>query len=331
MPTLNVEVDLQVATVGLGPVAARDPTDVELRKLRQVRTQLRREASHFYAPDQHTGDWIKVDLEMGWSTSHGDSDLPDLDDVVLFFGSMASERSRVGTAVDLMLCGSTEHLLKKTATAGRMGSGTEWLHELILKIHNSDARGDTEIPDDLTRQALAVPRWDCPDVVARWVFDVIAEHHAPRHRARVQGLARVDLNIPEEEWLPRLVVATPLYVQDASSKPMRWAAWRVRRFRREPCDHGGARGRRGDRLASTPHDAFDSVSTAGRRRRLNNLIFLGEGAENTGTPADINEAARIEWITLGSVRDRIARGEIIGAGTQIGLLQVLAFRGIQPH
>lgn len=204
--------------MGLGPVAARDPTDVELRKLRQVRTQLRREASHFYAPDQHTGDWIKVDLEMGWSTSHGDSDLPDLDDVVLFFGSMASERSRVGTAVDLMLCGSTEHLLKKTATAGRMGSGTEWLHELILKIHNSDARGDTEIPDDLTRQALAVP----PGVVARWVFDVIAEHHAPRHRARVQGLARVDLNIPEEEWLPRLVVATPLYVRDASSKPMRW-------------------------------------------------------------------------------------------------------------
>lgn len=56
-----------------------------------------------------------------------------------------------------------------------------------------------------------------------------------------------------------------------------------------------------------------------------NLIFLGEGAENTGAPADINEAARIEWITLNSITDRIAAGEIIGAGTQIGLLHVLTF------
>jgi 8-oxo-dGTP pyrophosphatase MutT (NUDIX family) len=56
-----------------------------------------------------------------------------------------------------------------------------------------------------------------------------------------------------------------------------------------------------------------------------NLIFLSEGAEDTGEPADINEAARVEWINLGSVRDRISRGEIIGAGTQIGLLHMLAF------
>ena len=62
-----------------------------------------------------------------------------------------------------------------------------------------------------------------------------------------------------------------------------------------------------------------------------NLIFLGEGAEDTGTPADINEAARVEWINLDSVRDRIARDEIIGAGTQIALLHILAFPGIQLH
>jgi 8-oxo-dGTP pyrophosphatase MutT (NUDIX family) len=60
-----------------------------------------------------------------------------------------------------------------------------------------------------------------------------------------------------------------------------------------------------------------------------NLLFLGEGAEDTGAPADINEAARVEWITLDSIRDRIARGEIIGAGTQIGLLHILAFSGVQ--
>jgi 8-oxo-dGTP pyrophosphatase MutT (NUDIX family) len=62
-----------------------------------------------------------------------------------------------------------------------------------------------------------------------------------------------------------------------------------------------------------------------------NLLFLGEGAEATGAPVDINEAARVEWITLGSVRDRIARGEIIGAGTQIGLLHILAFYLPRSH
>ena len=62
-----------------------------------------------------------------------------------------------------------------------------------------------------------------------------------------------------------------------------------------------------------------------------NLLFLGEGAEDTGAPADINEAARVEWITLDSVRERIARGEIIGAGTQIGLLHILAFHAAQSH
>lgn len=59
-----------------------------------------------------------------------------------------------------------------------------------------------------------------------------------------------------------------------------------------------------------------------------NLLFLGEGAEDTGKPADSDETARVEWIALGSVRDRIDRGEIIGAGTQIGLLHVLAFRRV---
>jgi 8-oxo-dGDP phosphatase len=62
-----------------------------------------------------------------------------------------------------------------------------------------------------------------------------------------------------------------------------------------------------------------------------NLLFLGEGAEATGAPVDINEAARVEWITLDSVRDRIAQGEIIGAGTQIGLLHILAFHTPRSH
>ncbi|WP_373303614.1 SAVMC3_10250 family protein [Streptomyces cinnamoneus] len=220
MPAVSAEVDLQVASVALSPAPPRNPTESELHRLRKVRRQLEREAAHFYAPELATGEWIFFDIEMGWSTSHEDSALPDLDDVVLFFGSLRRERSPDGIPVDLMLCGSTEHLLKKTATAGRMGSGTEWLHDLILKINNADAHGHTDIPEALTAEALAAPRINRPDQVARWVFNVIEGHHAPKHRARAQGLARVDLHIPESRILPRLIVATPLYVQDTSQ--IRW-------------------------------------------------------------------------------------------------------------
>ncbi|MFD3380479.1 MULTISPECIES: SAVMC3_10250 family protein [unclassified Streptomyces] len=222
MPTVNVGVDLQMALVELGSPASRSPTDAELHRLRQVRREIERSASHFYVPGLSTGEWIYFDLKMGWGTTHEDSELPDLDDVLVFFGSLPAEHSPGEGSVDLMLCGSTEHLLRKTATAGRMGSGTEWLHSLILKINDSDARAHTEIPEELTQQALAVPRVNRPKQVARWVFRMIARHHAPAQRARVQGLARVDLSFTGDEFNPHLVVATPLYVHDASRKGLRW-------------------------------------------------------------------------------------------------------------
>lgn len=56
-----------------------------------------------------------------------------------------------------------------------------------------------------------------------------------------------------------------------------------------------------------------------------NLLFIARGAEYVGEPEDINEAERVEWIPLDSVRDRIERGEIVGAASLVGLLHVLAF------
>jgi 8-oxo-dGTP pyrophosphatase MutT (NUDIX family) len=57
-----------------------------------------------------------------------------------------------------------------------------------------------------------------------------------------------------------------------------------------------------------------------------NLLFVSNGADYIGEPADINEAERIEWIRLDSVRARIDAGEIVGAASLVGLLHVLAFR-----
>jgi 8-oxo-dGTP pyrophosphatase MutT (NUDIX family) len=56
-----------------------------------------------------------------------------------------------------------------------------------------------------------------------------------------------------------------------------------------------------------------------------NLLFISHGADHIGAPQDINEAQRVEWIPLDSIRERISTGEIIGAASIVGLLHVLAF------
>lgn len=55
-----------------------------------------------------------------------------------------------------------------------------------------------------------------------------------------------------------------------------------------------------------------------------NLLFLARGAVYVGTPADINEAAAVEWIALDSVRERIRCGDIVGSASVVGLLAALA-------
>jgi 8-oxo-dGTP pyrophosphatase MutT (NUDIX family) len=54
-----------------------------------------------------------------------------------------------------------------------------------------------------------------------------------------------------------------------------------------------------------------------------NLIFLARGADHTGAGPDINETERLGWIPLIEVQQRIADGEIVGAGSVAGLLAVL--------
>jgi 8-oxo-dGTP pyrophosphatase MutT (NUDIX family) len=55
-----------------------------------------------------------------------------------------------------------------------------------------------------------------------------------------------------------------------------------------------------------------------------NLLYVARRSEYVGEPTDINEAERVAWIPLNSVRERIAKGEIVGAASQVGLLHVLA-------
>lgn len=56
-------------------------------------------------------------------------------------------------------------------------------------------------------------------------------------------------------------------------------------------------------------------------------LFVSDDAEHIGDPSDAEEAGRVGWVPLRTVVDLIARREVLGAGSLVGLLYVLASRG----
>jgi 8-oxo-dGTP pyrophosphatase MutT (NUDIX family) len=58
-------------------------------------------------------------------------------------------------------------------------------------------------------------------------------------------------------------------------------------------------------------------------------VYVAHGAEKIGEPTDLEEAARIEWVPLDRVTELARKGEILGSGSLVGLLYVLARRGVQ--
>lgn len=56
-------------------------------------------------------------------------------------------------------------------------------------------------------------------------------------------------------------------------------------------------------------------------------LYVGRGASLAGQPTDREEAGRVEWIPMASILGMIGRNEIIGSGSLVGLLHVLAERG----
>ncbi|WP_082127127.1 NUDIX domain-containing protein [Allosalinactinospora lopnorensis] len=60
-------------------------------------------------------------------------------------------------------------------------------------------------------------------------------------------------------------------------------------------------------------------------------VYLGEGASYTAPPSDAEEAGRVAWIPLADVPGMIERDEMLGSGTLVALLHILASRkGITP-
>ncbi|GAA4864237.1 NUDIX hydrolase [Saccharopolyspora cebuensis] len=76
-------------------------------------------------------------------------------------------------------------------------------------------------------------------------------------------------------------------------------------------------------LSVEPFGAFQPITGTAD---FENLLFLAEGAEDTGAAADVNETARVAWIDLDEVPAMVARGEIPGAAAQVALFKLLAAR-----
>jgi 8-oxo-dGTP pyrophosphatase MutT (NUDIX family) len=56
------------------------------------------------------------------------------------------------------------------------------------------------------------------------------------------------------------------------------------------------------------------------------VVFVGRDAAKVAEPSDIEEAGRVGWVPLMSIPEMIRKGEVLGSGTLVGLLYLLAVR-----
>jgi 8-oxo-dGTP pyrophosphatase MutT (NUDIX family) len=56
-------------------------------------------------------------------------------------------------------------------------------------------------------------------------------------------------------------------------------------------------------------------------------VYVGHGATKVGEPTDLEEAGRVGWIPMSAIFGMIAKKEVLGSGSLVGLLYQLASRG----
>ncbi|MFC4033744.1 GntR family transcriptional regulator [Streptomyces polygonati] len=55
-------------------------------------------------------------------------------------------------------------------------------------------------------------------------------------------------------------------------------------------------------------------------------IFFGRGVEKVGEPTDLEEAGHVQWVPLADIPGLMAKGGLMGSGTLVALLHILANR-----
>lgn len=55
-------------------------------------------------------------------------------------------------------------------------------------------------------------------------------------------------------------------------------------------------------------------------------LYLANDARRIGEPTDVEEVGRVEWVPMALVLDLIGKGEVLGSGSLVALLHILALR-----
>lgn len=160
--------------------------------------------------------WIKFDLPMAQVAVHEDSGVPP-EDVALFAGSAEADRIDRNFPQNLMLCGSVQHVRTRVIPAGRMGSDSTWLHDLILELERREESNTNVVPEFLDDVLPTRRSHELIESTALGVFGWINRDYPPKVRSRLRGHAIVLMDIDGPDWMERLVVASPLYVESLST------------------------------------------------------------------------------------------------------------------
>lgn len=196
----------------------------------------------FAAPGVRTGHWVSFDLPMGWGMGPrvgpdpgpgSESAAAAPDGIALFVGTTAADAVGPGGATGLLLCGTAGHFRHRTVTASRPGSDRDAMYQYLADLETA---GDEEDGPGTASRAnraldgtdLAPGRADLDAYVVCRAFDTLSGHWPPPQRGRMRGHARVLLTAVHPDRSIRLVVATPLYVENPPPRrPPRWSRlWR---------------------------------------------------------------------------------------------------------
>ncbi|WP_405716326.1 SAVMC3_10250 family protein [Streptomyces sp. NBC_00046] len=237
MPSIGATVGVPGVTVTMAtasPAAAPDSPADMARKLDEVIRFLERDHRpvDFSAPGVRAGQWVLFDLPMGWGTGPEATGTTS-GGIALFVGTASTGTEGPDGVTDLLLCGTAGHFRHRAQAASRPGSDMDSVYQYLADL---EANASVESgPEGESRADRAPAGRDLDEDVVRSVFDVMSERRPPPQRGRLRGHARVLLTADREGRSPRLVVATPLYVENPPPRlPARW----FRPWRRRDVDTG---------------------------------------------------------------------------------------------
>lgn len=222
--SLQVPIGPVTAQVGLGGRVTGAPvTEADLE--RAIKRLIKHHApSSLDSENLRPNQWVYFDLDLALKTVREDSGtIPD--DVVLLAGSFPSADSAAIESA-LLLCGSIQHLRVQAESAGRMGSDTSWLHEIIREIARRDAQGIGVIPEFLTEMTPHRRPVGGIEDAAYGVYSWMSGEYPPSRRSPMRGYAKILMDAGPPHFIQRLVVATPLFVEVTPQRPVRQSLWR---------------------------------------------------------------------------------------------------------